>query len=127
MKSIWIAFLSVMYMLGSILCINQSPDTTSNEEVSIQPTGYPDGELQWTYIFWEGNLYSNDAIFVKTLPEDAYQIGEIEKEDNINYPDENLEASHIDVGVEVYSDTRYLYIKAGTDSYRRFSISTDAN
>ena len=28
MKSIWIAFLSVMYMLGSILCINQSPDTT---------------------------------------------------------------------------------------------------
>lgn len=43
MKSIWIAFLSVMYMLGSILCINQSPDTTSNEEVSIQPTGYPDG------------------------------------------------------------------------------------
>ncbi len=106
MKSIWIAFLSVMYMLGSILCINQSPDTTSNEEVSIQPTGYPDGELQWTYIFWEGNLYSNDAIFVKTLPEDA---------------------SHIDVGVEVYSDTRYLYIKAGTDSYRRFSISTDAN
>ena len=111
MKSIWIAFLSVMYMLGSILCINQSPDTTSNEEVSIQPTGYPDGELQWTY----------------TLPEDAYQIGEIAKEDNINYPDENLEASHIDVGVEVYSDTRYLYIKAGTDSYRRFSISTDAN
>ena len=79
MKSIWIAFLSVMYMLGSILCINQSPDTTSNEEVSIQPTGYPDGELQWTYIFWEGNLYSNDAIFVKTLPEDAYQIGEIAK------------------------------------------------
>ena len=52
---------------------------------------------------------------------------EIAKEDNINYPDENLEASHIDVGVEVYSDTRYLYIKAGTDSYRRFSISTDAN
>ena len=50
MKSIWIAFLSVMYMLGSILCINQSPDTTSNEEVSIQPTGYPDGELQGTYI-----------------------------------------------------------------------------
>ena len=90
-------------------------------------SGYPDGELQWTYIFWEGNLYSNDAIFVKTLPEDAYQIGEIAKEDNINYPDENLEASHIDVGVEVYSDTRYLYIKAGTDSYRRFSISTDAN
>ena len=55
------------------------------------------------------------------MPEDAYQIGEIAKEDNINYPDENLEASHIDVGVEVYSDTRYLYIKAGliaTDDFQ---------
>ena len=115
-------------MLGSILCINQSPDTTSNEEVSISTDRVILTENFSGHIFsGKEILYSNDAIFVKTLPEDAYQIGEIAKEDNINYPDENLEASHIDVGVEVYSDTRYLYIKAGTDSYRRFSISTDAN
>ena len=113
-------------MLCSTLGINKTSYT--NFEETVMPTGYSDGELQKEYVFWDGNLYTYDALFVKILPEDAYKIGEITKEDSINYPDENLEASHINIGVEVYAEksSQYLYVKTSSDGYERFSITNDA-
>ena len=126
MKGIFITFLSIFYILCSILGINKTSYTNSEE--TVMPTGYPDGELQKQYIFWGGNLYTSDVFFAKDLPEDAYKIGEITKENSINYPNENLEASHINIGVEVYAEEskRYLYVKTSSDGYNRFSITKDA-
>ena len=93
MKNIFVALLGILSILFSMAYT--LPSYTPSNEETVMPTGYPDGELQKEYIFWNGNLYTYDVVLVKNLPEDAYKIGEVVKEDTINYPDENLEASHM--------------------------------
>ena len=127
MKNIFVALLGILSILFSMAYT--LPSYTPSNEETVMPTGYPDGELQKEYIFWNGNLYTYDVVLVKNLPEDAYKIGEVVKEDTINYPDENLEASHIEVGVAVYAEKsgQYLYVEKSDNGYERFSISNDAN
>lgn len=127
MKNIFVALLGILSILFSMAYT--LPSYTPSNEETVMPTGYPDGELQKEYIFWNGNLYTYDVVLVKNLPEDAYKIGEVVKEDTINYPDENLEASHIEVGVAVYAEKsgQYLYVETSDNGYERFSISNDAN
>ncbi len=126
MKNIFAALLGILSILFSMAYT--LPSYTPSNEETVMPTGYPDGELQKEYIFWNGNLYTYDVVLVKNLLEDAYKIGEVVKEDTINYPDENLEASHIEVGVAVYTEKsgQYLYVEASDNGYERFSISNDA-
>lgn len=127
MQIIFITILSIFYTLFSM--VYTPPSYLPSSEETVMPTGYPDGTLQKEYIFWNGKLYTYDTIFVKDLPEDVYKVGEITKEDTINYPDEDLEASHVNIGVAVYAEKsgQYLYVKTSATGYERFSISNDAN
>ena len=93
MKNIFVALLGILSILFSMAYT--LPSYTPSNEETVMPTGYPDGELQKEYIFWNGNLYTYDVVLVKNLPEDAYKIGEVVKEDTINYPDENLDLVNI--------------------------------
>ena len=119
MNNILILIMSILYMLFAIGYNTTTPsasNTTSDEEV-VTPTGYPTGELQKEYVFWNGKLYTYDVIYIKSLPEGANEIGEVEKIDNVNYPDENLEATHLPVGTAVYADDTYLYVAIVSGGY----------
>ena len=128
MNNILILIMSIVYMLFAMGYNTTTPsasNTTSDEEV-VTPTGYPTGELQKEYVFWNGKLYTYDVIYIKSLPEGANEIGEVEKIDNVNYPDENLEAAHLPVGTAVYADDTYLYVAIVSGGYERFSVCNDA-
>lgn len=88
-------------------------DTGNNDSVrnnvSEKATGYEDGSVQRVYLYFDSSLYVfNDSLETITSDEFAdkykeYELaGKIDKIDNQNVPDENLEASRIEKGMSVY-------------------------
>lgn len=133
MKKIMALFVSVSCIIMSLsFCtVNktyaEAVEETTEEETTVAPTGYPDEEVQKEYLFWDGSLYTYDVYYLTELPEDAIEIGEIGTVDDINYPDEDLEASHLVAGLRVYKDASrdYLYVESN-EGYGRFSVCDDA-
>lgn len=119
MNGILIAFLSALCMLFSFFIPHRTLEEhfveTSSEEATepTEPTGEP-GAYE-PMIYWNGRLYRITKEFFRDLPDDAYKIGEIVKEDKYKIPKKDLEATCLDVGTEVYADESglSLYVIVG--------------
>lgn len=85
--------------------------TTAENSGNEQPTGYPSGEVQRLYVFYNDKLYvyndnklslSEDEI--TQIYEGYEMVGTIQKISNQEMPDEQLEASRCEVGLNVYAN-----------------------
>lgn len=91
--------------------------TTEQSDTGETPTGYPDGTLQEEYLFVNGKLYvcAYEAVKEGRLNGEIVKLGEVTKEDDRNYPDEEFEAAHVPVGTAVYSVGDKIYTYGGPD------------
>ena len=90
----------------------------STEETTTvdQQTGYPDGEVQQMFVMYEDVVYLYDGAYKRHIDEnevlskfEGYEkIGTVNI-DNINMPDEELDATRFEEGAN-------LYAKSGHDS-----------
>lgn len=85
--------------------------TTTENSGDEQPTGYPSGEVQRLYVFYNDKLYVYDdnklSISEDKIAEiyEGYElVGNIQKISNQEMPDEQLEASRCEVGLNVYAN-----------------------
>ena len=86
-----------------------------------KPTGYPTGELQRTFLYHEGTVYVSMGLVAKEGAGDIHQIGNVRKIDNISMPDEEMEASHLEVGQKVWQgdSAELLFVEAKEGKYER--------
>ena len=91
--------------------------TTEQSDTGETPTGYPNGTLQEEYLFVNGKLYvcAYKAVKEGRLNGEIVKLGEVTKEDDRNYPDEEFEAAHVPVGTAVYSVGDKIYTYGGPD------------
>lgn len=94
---------------------------SESEEGTTEPssTGYPTGQLQREYVYVEGTLYQS-AFEIAELPQNAERIGEVSKIDNEKYPDENFEASYLEIGTPIYKSGDMVYIEDSAGTHRRY-------
>ena len=85
--------------------------TTTENSGDEQPTGYPSGEVQRLYVFYNDKLYVYDdnklSISEDKIAEiyEGYElVGNIQKISNQEMPDEQLEASRCEAGLNVYAN-----------------------
>lgn len=85
-------------------------------EPELEPTGYPTGQIQLTYLFFGGELYLYSDGTVKLSDETLEPVGKVEKTDNVSFPNEEFEASRLTEGQEIFrkasgSDDK-LYVRS---------------
>lgn len=92
---------------------NELSDQKSQAEPSAPlPSGYPSGEIQKPYVFYQGTVYAYSlSAAISTIPEQAELIGKVTKVDNTAIPDEELEASRLEVGDSVYAVNDKLLVE----------------
>lgn len=99
----------VLSACGSPAQTDQTTQTDQTDQPDqTTPTGYPSGEVQRQAVFADGVLYLRTKGWY--LGENGFNgeefvfVGHVVSEDNLNYPDEHLEASRTPVGTPVYRD-----------------------
>ena len=117
-------FLVTLMIMGVLLAgcahgndVSYSTDATMPIEVM---TGYPDGEIQRPYLFYNGTLYQY-KFECRKVPKDkiievyGYEfVGSVNKTSNVEMPDEEMEASRFSVGAEIYAnDTSIIVYENG--------------
>lgn len=95
--------------------------TEPTTEPKTQPTGYDDGGIQISTVYYDGQLYELDDIVGTYSQTDleakvdelgAKYVGSIQEETNFRWPSQNLEASRLNVSQPIYynKDKMLLYI-----------------
>lgn len=123
-KKIGVIFMVMILCVG---CGSAEKKQQVNESGTVeqQQTGYPTGEVQMMYIMVNENLYTYADLKYADVTEsfitddDRYEYyGDVKKEDNMNMPTKDLEASKISVGAKVYKakkdDEKILVFFDGT-------------
>ena len=109
------------------------PETESKEEV---PTGYPSGQMQREYLYYNGVVWVYDTSGfnstdkrVSELPEGATYVGEVLFEDPYEIPDEDFHSAHIKVGRKIYisaeEDTLYIEYRGEKTVFYRYVPSDE--
>jgi len=83
--------------------VEEEETTTEETTTEEQQTGYPDGEVQWKYVMYNDILYTHDYAVRRHIDEsevlskfEGYEkIGSVNI-DNLNMPDEELDASRFE-------------------------------
>lgn len=101
---------------------------TGEKESSTAPTGYPSGEVQREYVYYEDTLYVYADRYETSLPENCELVGEVLSVDNTKLPQEDFQASRLKVGNEVYAvtDENILYVKAGEERFECFEPENES-
>ncbi len=120
-----VGVLITMFILSGCDNTSEEPQTSNYQELQTSASdiyGYPDGELQNTYIFVNSKLYVYKGV-CKDGGEDQREfyypdyeyIGEVSKISNIELPDEEFEASRTEIGTKVFGkdDEIILYTNTG--------------
>lgn len=104
-------------------------ETTTEETTTVEhQTGYPDGEVQWKYVMYNDILYTHDYAYKRHIDEneviskfEGYEkIGTVNI-DNLNMPDEELDASRFEEGATLYAKSGYdseVYVYSVDTLYR---------
>ena len=77
---------------------------------AFRETGYPSGEVQNTFLFYNGQLWG-PSVTVKELPAGYSDTARVISVNNRQKPTTELAAAHLEVGSAVYTDSK------GTDVY----------
>lgn len=90
-------------------------------------TVYPANEADNKYVMYNDVLYEYTGTYVSYLPEGCIMVGYVESLDNENYPDENFEGTHVEIGNRIYksaSSRDVIYVQVSEDSedgYEKFT------
>ena len=132
--AIFVLLLLSLTLLSS--CVNEDsqnkinnettePVVTLNEEKPA--TGFPSGQLQEEYIFYDGvvwtyDMYNTAEQKLKELPKDFAFIGQTLLEDPYVMPSEDFHTAHIEPGKDVYISPEgdAIYIELKRCEYRKF-------
>lgn len=105
-------FLVYLTVLAMIVGACEKTSATSSLKEPAEPTGYSDGRYEISYLFVNGMLFQESAHFQSTedseaakmwLKENSFDFyGEIQKTDMYNIPDEDLSATYLPIGTEIY-------------------------
>ncbi len=108
-----IVFLLIIGIIFTTGCAAKSTanNGTGTKQTTESPTGYPTGELQQEYLFYNGTLYvSSDKVSPANSEEDVLalyegyeSVGEIKTISNVDYPDSEFEGSHFSNGDKIYA------------------------
>lgn len=138
-RSRYISLLAAVFFLFGIITLSGCGNSSIAEETSIsqpakhgneqnqsiesgasRPSGYDDGQIQFIFIFYDGTLYSptyKDADCISNGTEYIKQhgltlYGKTVSENNDAFPEEELAASRLPVGTEVYigSEQDAIYV-----------------
>ena len=73
----------------------------------MTPTGYASGEIQFSCVMVNGQLYRFDTNgWDQKIPDGYVEIGQVESEIITEYPGENLQASRVEVGSVIYGQAQ---------------------
>ncbi len=119
----------MMCLLTIVLGISGCTQQIDEKESSMAPTGYPEGEIQREYVYYDDTLYVYSDSCRASLPENCELAGEVLIVDNMNLPQEDFAAARLAVGDEVYTvtDQELLYVKTGEERYERFVPEIEEN
>ena len=93
-----------LVLVALVACFVRS---APRNEKNLSPTGYPTGELQRSYLFYEGKLYIySDQTTRNGLPESYKKVGAVESVDNKSYPHKDFVASRLPLGLEIYAQSK---------------------
>lgn len=83
----------------------------SDDNVQQTPTGYEQGNVQNMYVYYNNVLYiytdhNNDIEEneISYIYKNYAKVGNVEKRSDKEMPDEEFEASNIDIGVSIYAN-----------------------
>ncbi|SEG41465.1 Signal transducer regulating beta-lactamase production, contains metallopeptidase domain [Eubacterium ruminantium] len=95
---------------------------TTEQNTGETPTGYATGMLQEEFIYVDGLLYvsSNKIVNADKIHDEIIYKGQIAKEDSYNYPDEELESTHVPVGTNIYRAGNKIYTSEDQKKYREY-------
>ena len=122
---------------GHINCEESEGDDVPQESEKEKPTGYPKDEIQAELIFVNERLYVNAPIYVGDdnwgngglLPKGYEWFGEIAHIENKEEPDQDFEATHVEIGAEIYvniSEPGYIYVKyPALENYWQFTLASE--
>lgn len=88
---------------------------------------YPAYEPDNKYVMYNDIVYEYAGAYVNYLPDGCIMVGYVESLDNENYPDENFEGSHVEIGNRIYksaSSKDVIYVQVSEDSddgYEKFT------
>ena len=103
------------------------PDTNVDEAEEKVGTGYPSGQIQREYIYYDGAVwvydsYTPEAQRLEELPTGAYLIGQTLENNPYEIPSEDFHTAHIVVGQNIYitSSGDAIYIESSNNVYYRY-------
>ena len=83
------------------------PSAGGQEQQALTPTGYASGEIQFSCVMVNGQLYRFDTNgWDQKIPDGYVEIGQVESEIITEYPGENLQASRVEVGSVIYGQAQ---------------------
>lgn len=100
-----------------------STEAKTEEETSITPTGYADGVSCFSYLYCNGTLYVYRNYYKKELDKEYLLMGTVQKNDYLDYPDEEYESNQLAIGTEIYASPlsdEYIYAKREDGVYVGF-------
>ena len=127
MKSIRVILPILLAFCLLLCCCAADPkpaeSTVPSETAHQAPrhTGTPGVQLTQKYIFHDKLLYLCKEENVNTLSAAAKSIGKITKVDNESFPDEELEATGLEIGTSIFEYNGELYAAVQTGRYYRFA------
>ncbi|MBE6616981.1 MAG: hypothetical protein E7627_03410 [Ruminococcaceae bacterium] len=130
-KTISIILIFVLLISSTISLLSCTdkdvPTPSSNETEEKVGTGFPSGQIQREYIYYDGvvwvyDSYTPNAQKLKVLPDGYTLVGQTLIEDSYEIPSEDFHTAHVEPGRNVYAsslgDALYIELKDGT--YYRF-------
>lgn len=119
MKKKWVYIIIAFLVIigGSALAMNLVNSANG-------PTGHPEGEIQREFLFHDGTLFIYEGDYTKNLPTNATEVGKIKRIDNKSIPQEEMVASRLEAGLNVYSigskGSKKLVVKINDSRYETF-------
>ena len=94
----------------------------ANGEPDVTPTGYPNGEVQRQFLFYNGTLYVFINEGIRALPEGWQEVGTVKSVDNKARPAEEFAATRLEVGMKVFAKegTDLLYVQEAEHEFGKF-------
>ena len=119
MKKKWIYII-----IAFIAVIGVSALTINIVNSANGPTGHPSGEIQREFLFHDGTLFIYEGDYTNNLPTNATEVGKIKRIDNKSVPQEEMVASRLEVGLNVFSieveGSKNLVVKINDSRYETF-------
>lgn len=114
--------LKAILIIAAVMCVFAIVVSAGNNKPGVTPTGYPNGEVQRQFLFYNGTLYVFIDEGVRALPEGWQEVGTVKSVDNKARPTEEFAATRLEVGMKVFAKegTDLLYVQEAEHEFGKF-------